>query len=753
MPKGANQKVSKRLAKLTAPKVSGALMRERLFDRIDQAREDCPIVWINAPGGAGKTTLVSSYLQTRKSTALWYQMDEGDADAAAFFYYLGLALKYLRPRRKALPLLTPEHLRGLPAFTRFFFRQLFERLPRPGLVVMDNFQTVPEDTPFHRVLPVVLEEIRSGSNVIVLSRQDPPAVLSRLRANGQLAVIDEHALCLNESETEAMVQRWNKGPVPKTVKQQWRVLCEGWVAGLILLMERYQHGTETVQWEADSPTENLFDYFSSEIFNHTEDRIQDFLLKSALLPTMDIANTTALTQQRQSGKFLAEFVRKHYFTTRHAGRKALYQYHPLFRAFLLAQGRERLDAELQCQLKQQAARILAEDSPEQSIAYWLELKDWNALAQTIEQCAPMLLQQGRNQTVLDWLSNIPDEVLEQLPSLRFWQGTCLQMIDPYAAREHLAKAYYAFKTTGGATGMYQAWSNIIFCFWYGRPDLHLLDPWLEELNYLRRHYPRIDSPALEAQFIAAAAFAVGIRGKDYREILLWERQMLTLLQSKLPFAQRVIIGIQITLRNIWAGGERSKAALCLKILNPSLAREKLSPALTIQWKIIQISYWYWYAGKEEEALAGIREAIGLAQESGMHGADFLLWYLSVFFHLTSGRRAEAHQALQQLSAVIDWDNNYDKSSYHSFIGWEAWLAGRLDEALEHAQMALQFIEQGEHWHDYWKIQLMLAQVHASRSEYRQALRFVARMRHSPTPIRFDRTFFLEEKKGSDPFFS
>lgn len=49
------------------------------------------------PPGAGKTTLAASYLDSQKRPLLWYQLDEGDADAATFFHYLGLAAGKLAP--------------------------------------------------------------------------------------------------------------------------------------------------------------------------------------------------------------------------------------------------------------------------------------------------------------------------------------------------------------------------------------------------------------------------------------------------------------------------------------------------------------------------------------------------------------------------------------------------------------------------------------------------------------------------------
>ena len=68
------------LAKLTRPKLYEALPRPRLFALLDEAATR-PIVWLCAAPGAGKTTLVASYLEARHRRHLWYQYDTGDADS------------------------------------------------------------------------------------------------------------------------------------------------------------------------------------------------------------------------------------------------------------------------------------------------------------------------------------------------------------------------------------------------------------------------------------------------------------------------------------------------------------------------------------------------------------------------------------------------------------------------------------------------------------------------------------------------
>src|SRR4051794_39771815 len=103
-------KPSSSLVKLTHPSLHEAVQRDRLFELLDRARERQAGICIVGPPGAGKTTVVATWLERRKMPGIWYQVDPGDADLATFFYYLGEASRpFIRKSRPTLPLLTPEY--------------------------------------------------------------------------------------------------------------------------------------------------------------------------------------------------------------------------------------------------------------------------------------------------------------------------------------------------------------------------------------------------------------------------------------------------------------------------------------------------------------------------------------------------------------------------------------------------------------------------------------------------------------------
>ncbi len=184
-----HRRPSPKLAKLTRPQASKAVLRNRLFKSLDEA-EERPIVWIHGPPGSGKTTLLASYLAARKRSGIWYQIDGDDGDLGSFFYYLRLAAAAKAPRkRRPMPLLTPEYLPDIEGFTRRFFRELCSRLGDTSVLVFDNYQEVAAPSVFHKVIACALSELAPGTRAVVLSRSEPPPEYARHLANGLIAQI------------------------------------------------------------------------------------------------------------------------------------------------------------------------------------------------------------------------------------------------------------------------------------------------------------------------------------------------------------------------------------------------------------------------------------------------------------------------------------------------------------------------------------------------------------------------------------
>lgn len=328
-------------AKVRPPRVVEVYPRRRLFRILDTVYKAHRIAWLAGPPGAGKTTLVSSYVEARGLPCLWYQIDAGDDDIASFFHYFNQALQVASPRnRKPLPCLTPEDLPTLGVFARRYFQAVFLRFPYRSVWVFDNYQTLRADSPLHDLLRDCLSELPASVNLVFISRHDPPAAFARWQVHHQMTLLDAPILKLTLDEAAGIVRRLGDTSLQDEAIRQIHERTDGWAAGTVLFLEserRASNGFYT------ATPQTLFDYFAGEIFRHMDTHTRRILLESALLPTMTVPSVMQLTGDAKSALLLADLARRNYFTIKRGDnegrgrmmRKPAYQFHALFRDFLL----------------------------------------------------------------------------------------------------------------------------------------------------------------------------------------------------------------------------------------------------------------------------------------------------------------------------------------------------------------------------------------------------------------------------------
>ena len=173
-------------------------------------------------------------------------------------------------------------------------------------------------------------------NVILISRGGPPPSFARLRASRSLEVIGWKELRLSPRETEGIARLQWKGKGAREKIRSLHGISDGWAAGFVLLLERARSGSGPVLKSPHHKPQEILDYFAEEILENLEEEIHSFLLKSAFLPRMTAGMATRLTGHRRAGQTLAYMNRNNYFTEVRPGPNPVYEYHPLFRDFLMS---------------------------------------------------------------------------------------------------------------------------------------------------------------------------------------------------------------------------------------------------------------------------------------------------------------------------------------------------------------------------------------------------------------------------------
>jgi LuxR family transcriptional regulator, maltose regulon positive regulatory protein len=678
-------------AKITRPGVSGVVRRQRLFRLLD-GRPERPVVWISAPAGSGKTKLVSSWLDASRLPCIWYQCDDGDSDLATFFYYMGLAAKKAAPRRgAALPLLNPGYRSGIPAFTRRYFERLYGLLitrsaPRRGFcIVLENYQDVPEGSAFHGMIADGFDPIPEGIRVVVISRSGPPAALARMQANDGIDLLEYADVRFTFEEARALLSGRVANPDPEWMKTIYE-RTEGWAAGIVLMLERARFkGTETAP-DADEAYSGVFDYFGGEIFDKTEKGVREFLVKTAFLPVLSVPLAERLTGVANAGRILSALSRQNFFTGKLSGGGERYQYHPLFRDFLMSRAKAESAPDELAAMQREAALLLEQSGQiEDAARLYKDAGEAQYLARMVIHHARELLGQGRNRTVSEWVAGIPASAAESNPWLLYYAGRCAFPFDMPKARTCLEKASALFRESDDAAGLYLSWAGIVDAYAFEFDEWRHLDGCIEVFEDLRRTYPSF--PSRETELVASSRMLMSLilRKTDRPTwVLQWLDRVSALLKETPSADIQTDILFCISLHHLWKG-EYQKNAILLERAEAGILLHQPSPFAAIHIRMMKGIH-CWVTAQYDQALRMLSEGLDIARGSGVRVFDSLLWSFTAAARMARGDMEHARESLRnQASAALASAKTLDLFFHHINAAWQAMLEGNAPLAAENME--------------------------------------------------------------------
>ena len=670
--------------------MAGVYERTRLYTLLDRGR-DRPVAWISGPAGSGKTTLVGSYLDSRKLPCLWYQVDEGDGDIATFFYYMGLAAKKAAPRvKRPLPLLTPEYAFGIPTFTRRFFEELYNRLPSSSVIIFDNYHHIPEASPLHEAMQIGFSAIPEGVTVIVTSRTEPPAAFSGLRANKQMEVIGWDALRLTPEESRGIVQLEKDQRLSTEAVTAIHEKARGWAAGLILMAKGSGRSGERHSEGALRP-EETFDYFASELFDKAEEPVREFLLRTAVLQKMTPGMAEKLTKNKNAGTILAGLNLRNYFTEKRHDPSLVYQYHPLFREFLRARANKVFSPKSVITLQVTAARLLEDAGQIEAAAeLYIEAADWMGLLRLLMNCAPTLVEQGRTQLLAQWLTAIPERMAAAHAWVLYWKGVCKLVFDPNGARPMFEQAFALFTKERALPGRLLAWSGIVDTYLYAWSDLTPLDRWIDVFDGMWKQGSRFPSRDIEIRVTTSLFGAIFLRSPWRRSLPYWESCANKLLPEGIDSSAYPMLGSFLMLFYTLKG-DLERASAVYRSVSRAVRNAAGNPVVVVIGKTIEAYYW-WFSGARERSLQAVHEGLAAANRTGLHLWDQMFSAIGAYNMLAAGDHLGAETYMRGMESMLDPRRLLDVTHYHYNLSWSAVLSGDLARAREQADLFMRITD-------------------------------------------------------------
>jgi ATP/maltotriose-dependent transcriptional regulator MalT/DNA-binding SARP family transcriptional activator len=684
---------SRPIAKLIRPSAGELLRRERLFAMLDAARSRKG-VWISAPGGAGKTSLATSWIEARRPACLWLALDAGDADPASFFYHLSAAARTAF-RGIDLPPLGEGQRADVGLFARRFCERLFAAVEPPLVVVLDNYQALAADAPVHAATDAVLASAPPGVFALIASREAPPPRLARWLAGADLTVIDYPALRLTREETGALATV--RGMTPDGQLDRLHELASGWAAGIVLLVRGLAQGLPLPR-PGDAPPAAVFDYFAVEVFGEAPAAMHAFLHRTAFLTGMTAAMAEAVSGEPRAGALLEELHRAHLFVERRDEGEAFYEYHPLFREFLQARARAALDPAALRGIRDASARLLAgRGAAEAAGRLFAANEDWPALAGVVRDHAAGFTVHGRHAALAGLIDLAPAAVRDHDPWLLFWRTWCRMAAQEGGWRTPLVQAFERFEAEGDVEGAFTA------CAWLLRTSLGPGDAarWIAVAERLAAAHPGFADPDVEArviwQFHQVRQFP-----PHHPLVARWAERAEMLVRTLDRPALRLRMAA-FALAVHFAHGDVRRMGALVAATRMLPGPEPVPPGDELGFLVFR-GYYQVHMSELGEAQAALARAEALAARTGAARDLAAAWHLGARVALCLGDIARGRGYQDRLAALGDALPPYPCHA-HTTAVYVALHAGDLDAATASAQAALAYEDVFPLFRPMWRANL------------------------------------------------
>lgn len=393
------------------PLRADALQRARLIQRLsDGAREGRTLTLISAPAGFGKTTLITAWLQQDQSKVAWLSLDDSDNDPIRFWRYVIAALQTLDVNRgsSALAMLTAPQMPPLESVVIVLINDLAVSAS-PIIFVIDDYHVI-SDPRIHTSLDFFIDHLPSSSHVVIATREDPPLSLPRRRARLKLTEVRAADLRFTLAEAAELLNSIMRLGLTNADIAALEQRTEGWAVGLQMAALSLQGRSDQHDFITAFAGDDRYiaDYLIEEVIQRQSPAVQDFLLKTSVLPRLNAALCDALLARHDSRLVLADLDRANLFVVPLDNRREWFRYHHLFGDLLRQRLSESIGEADLIGLHQTASAWFEQHGlMDEAIEQVLIARDYDRAARLIELHVGWLFKHSELQTIADDVAALP----------------------------------------------------------------------------------------------------------------------------------------------------------------------------------------------------------------------------------------------------------------------------------------------------------------------------------------------------------
>jgi LuxR family maltose regulon positive regulatory protein len=381
------------------------------------------LVLFSAPAGFGKTTAMLQWIEPVKATGMgigWVTLDAQDNDIGRFLGYLVAALN--RCAGEAQEDSDRGSLFDSQTAPLGSLLDVIDHLSSVGTsfaLFLDDYESITNPA-IHEIVRQVIDNLPTGSHLVIGTRTQPPLGLGKLRAREQLVEVGIDRLRFSLADATHYFNQVRHLSISERDVAELHRCTEGWATAIQLasLSIVGQTNVEKFVRSFGGDQSAIADYLAEDVFSHQEPLVQDFLLKTSILDSLNPDICNALTGRNDAGALLERIEKANLFLVALDGVRKSYRYHNLFADFL--RGRlARLHPEQIAELNSRAASWYeAEGTLTTALEHALAAGNLPLATTLLEQVAEVLLYEGRVATLIRYVESMPKETIAGLAGVR-----------------------------------------------------------------------------------------------------------------------------------------------------------------------------------------------------------------------------------------------------------------------------------------------------------------------------------------------
>ena len=648
------------LGKLAPPRLGRAFDRERLFGVLDNL-SDRPAIWVAAGPGAGKSTLVATWLRSRGMPTLWLQVDPGDADPATFVQSFDALLTSAAAAETALPAFRSDDLSDLAGGFRRRLRLFMQHRAPPWVLVFDNHQELPSDSVLHTALAACLEALPRSVQFVFISREVPPPAYARALVQQQLAGLDAELLRFDPTETLALTRLHGH---PDTFADALAA-AQGWAGGLtLMLLGSPPHAS----LPSLAVRQHLFDYFAGEVLARMPETDQHTLCSIAYLPSATAELAVAVSGSSNATHLLERLAAQSLFTDRREGPPTAYVFHALFSEFLRKHFERTHTADEWRALQRRAANVLAGIGQfDAALQRLIDVEAGPEAEALLLRSAASFVAGGRTEALRQLIDRLPPANRERL---RYWRGFSALDTDPLQALSDLQEAFRNCAEAGDVDGQLAAAAAACTAL-VSTGHVKELDRWLDVLSTHADRAAARQPEDVEMRWVPGMLAAVVYRAPWHPLAENLAERAERLLHRESAPGQRLLLG-SLAFHLLWRGHVDRLERIVLRI-DALCAQPLAAPATLMRWWGVGILV-KTLLGQQASALADAQRALALIDSepaAAAQRASAELLRMIVALACTDASAARRH--MERAAQALHPDNAVDRSMYEHQRGIVALL--------------------------------------------------------------------------------